>query len=114
MDKSKLGGLAFIIGLVIAIIFSVFASATTPTWVFFVLAVLGLIVGLFNVTDKEMVKFLLASLVFLMSFQALGGILTTLAFGWDAVATFFTLLSVFVAPAAALVAFVALLGITKD
>jgi len=59
-------------------------------------------------------KFLIASIAFLLSFQALGAVLEALAFGWNAVSAFFNLLVIFVAPAAAIVAVKALFRLAKD
>jgi hypothetical protein len=50
----------------------------------------------------------------LISFQALSGVFTVIAFGWEAIATFFTLLTVFVAPATAIVAIKALYKVAQD
>lgn len=113
MDWDKIGGAAFIIGLLLAAIIAIFVTGT-PTWVVILLAVLGIIVGLLNVTDREVLLFLVGSLVFLMSFQALGAVFQTLALGWDAVSQFFNLMVVFVAPAAAIVAVKALFAIARD
>ena len=110
----SLGGWAFIIGLILAIVIAIIGSGDVAPWAFFVLAILGLIVGLLNVTDKEVVPFLIAGVAFLISFTALGNVITTLAFGWEAVASFFTLLGVFMAPAVAIVSLQVLFGITKN
>ena len=113
-NKSKLGGWAFLIGLAVAILIAVFYSTAPPQWSVIVLAVLGLVVGLLNVADKEVRLFLIAAVAFMLGFQALSAVVTSLAFGWTAVGTFFDLLNVFVAPAAAVVALNALYKITKD
>lgn len=108
------GGIVFIVGLVLAALIAIFSAAAPPTWSVFVLAVIGLVVGILNITDKEIQLFLVAAIAFLISFSALSSVFTVLAFGWDAVATFFSLLNVFVAPAAAVVAIKALYQISKD
>jgi hypothetical protein len=113
-DKAKVGGIAFIVGLVVAAIIAVFSAALVPVWAVWVIAVLGLIVGLLNISDEEVVTFLLASIAFLISFQSLSAIVSTLTFGWTAVATFFNLMSVFIAPAVAVVAVKALFVTTKS
>jgi hypothetical protein len=59
-----LGPAAFYIGLIIALI----AAFITPSgWLYVGLAVLGLIVGLLNVTAKETGPFLFASIAFVVS-----------------------------------------------
>src|SRR4030042_642425 len=114
---SKLGPWAFIIGLVLAIIIALWgalSNATIPTWAIILLAILGIIVGLFNVTGREAQRFLIAVIAFLLSFSSLGAVITALKLNWVGVDIFFYLLSVFVAPAAAVVAVRALFGIAKD
>ncbi|MBU2496487.1 MAG: hypothetical protein KJ767_00310 [Nanoarchaeota archaeon] len=68
--RSSLGSWAFLIGLVIAVIVGFFGSVgTTMGWV---LVILGLIVGLLNIAEKEVQSYLLAGtvLVILASFGA--------------------------------------------
>ena len=107
-----IGGWAFIIGLVLAVVIAI-VGAASGSWAYWVLAVLGLIVGLLNITDKEVVKFLVAAIAFMVTFQALGGIVANMPLG-DFFARFFQLVSVFIAPATAVVALVALYGLTRD
>lgn len=90
------------------------SGTNAPVWAIFVLAVIGLIVGLINVSGKETNKFLIASIAFLLSFQALSALFTVMAAGWAAVGAFFGLLIVFIAPAAAIVAIKALFTLAKD
>ncbi len=110
----KLGVWAFIIGLILAIIIAIVSGSTTPQWAIIVLAILGIIVGLLNVSAAEVQKFLIAAIAFLLSFNALGNVLTTLAGGWGGIGTFFNLLSIFMAPAAAVVAVKALFALARD
>ena len=109
-----LGSIAFIVGLILAAIIALFSANTIPAWSVFLVAILGIIVGLLNIAEKEVQHFLIASVSFLISFQALSNVFTTLALGWRAVSAFFSLMSIFVAPAAAIVAVVALYNIVKD
>lgn len=113
MAKS-MGGIAFIIGLILAVLIALVSAAAVPTWAVFVMAILGVIVGLLNIQDKEINLFLVAAIAFLISFQAFGNVIATLAFGWEAVSAFFNLMSIFVAPAAAIVAIKALFRLTRD
>ena len=114
MDKEKIGPLVFIVGLILAIIVAIFAAGSPAAWAVWVLAILGLIAGLMNITDKEILHFLVASIAFLLTFQILGDVISSLAFGWQAVETFFYLLSVFVAPATAVVAVKTLFATVKN
>lgn len=114
MKMDIIGSWVFLIGLILAIIIAVLSATNVPTWAVVVLAIIGLIVGIANVTDAEAHHFLIAGIAFLLSFQALSGVITELALGWLAVSTFFSLLSIFIAPAIAIVALKVLYDITKD
>ncbi len=112
--KDKIGVWSFTIGLILAILISIFTANNVPQWAVFVLAVIGIIVGLINISDKEVNTFLIAGISFLISFQALGAVIKEMAFGWMAVSTFFFLMAVFVAPATAIVAVKAIFNIARD
>ncbi|HZX45095.1 MAG TPA: hypothetical protein VFF28_05430 [Candidatus Nanoarchaeia archaeon] len=107
-------GIIFLIGLAIAVIIAIFGAATIPTWAIWVLGILGIIAGLFNIAAEEVTPFLMAAIAFLISFQALAQVLTTVLLGYEAIGTFFGLLNVFVAPATAIVAIVALFRLLRD
>lgn len=111
------GAWAFIIGLILAIVValvSALGGTAVPTWAVIVLAIIGIIVGLLNVTGRETQRFLIAAIAFLLSFSSLGKVIEALKLNWVGVDTFFYLLSIFVAPAAAIVAIKALFAISKD
>ncbi|MFA5857214.1 MAG: hypothetical protein WC867_07665 [Candidatus Pacearchaeota archaeon] len=57
--KASLGAWAFLIGVIVALIAG--AMGLTQSWIVGLLAVAGIVVGLFNVTDKESSRFLLAA-----------------------------------------------------
>lgn len=57
----KVGSWAFILGVVIAIIVGVLQRGTMSSLIATLLVVLGLIIGLLNVTSGESMKFLLAA-----------------------------------------------------
>ncbi len=107
-----LGGWAFVIGLIIAVVIAVFG--VQATWPMYLLLVLGLIVGLVNVTDKEVNSFLIASIAFMFTFTALGNVAAGIPTIGVTVAKFFVLVNAFVAPAAAVVAFKALFSHAKN
>lgn len=65
----KIGAYAFLFGIIIAILAGIWAGVagatalgSTAIWVSVVLVILGLIVGLLNVTDKETVPFIVAAI----------------------------------------------------
>ena len=68
MNRETIGKWAFIIGLVIAALAGLFFQ---PGWAIWVVAVLGVIVGLTNVTAEETRGFLLASIALTLSATAL-------------------------------------------
>ena len=104
MAMQALGSWAFIIGLVLAVIFGLTGTSPTVVWI---LAVLGLIVGLLNVTHKETHTFLVAAIAFLVSASSLAIILSSLE---DILKN----IVVFVGPSAAIVALKALYDIAKS
>ncbi len=67
MDKT-VGSWAFLIGSVVAILAGlIWQAAATPAWVSWLLVVLGLVVGLLNITAKETTPFLVASIALLLA-----------------------------------------------
>ncbi len=67
----QLGKWAFIGGIVLAVV-AAFVSQTT--WIYWVLAVLGLVVGFLNVTADETKGFLLSAVALILSASAVQGI----------------------------------------
>ncbi len=59
-NKNMLGAWAFLIGVILAVIFAFLAY---QTWVGWVLVLIGIIIGLLNITDSEVQPFLLAGVV---------------------------------------------------
>lgn len=74
MAKSKniLGSWAFLIGLILAVLFS-FITANEST-VVAILAVIGIIVGLLNVASEETTPFLISGLVLIIASSLGGGV----------------------------------------
>lgn len=107
-----LGGWAFVVGLVIAIVISIIGTA--QTWPMYLLLVLGLIVGLLNVSGREVVSFLVAAIAFMFTFTALSGLAIEIPIVGDAISKFLILVNAFIAPAAAVVAFKALFAHAKS
>ena len=59
-SKNMLGAWSFLIGVILAIILGVFSSQlATQTWTIYLLVILGIIIGLLNISGKEAMKFLL-------------------------------------------------------
>ena len=68
MKLASIGKWAFIIGLVLAILAGLFFQ---PGWAIWVLAILGVIVGVINITAEKTGSFLLASIALTLSATAL-------------------------------------------
>ncbi len=112
----KVGGYSFLIGFLLAVIIGLIVGfgGATPSWAYGVLAVLGLVVGLLNISPEEVIAFLVSTVAFLLSFGALEALLSNLGSVGAGLAVFFGLLQVFVAPAAAVVAVFAIIGLIRD
>jgi LPXTG-motif cell wall-anchored protein len=71
MTGETIGKWAFIIGLVLAVLAGLFFQ---PGWAIWVLAILGIIVGLLNITVEERRGFLLASIALTLSATPLNSV----------------------------------------
>jgi hypothetical protein len=109
---TKVGPWAFILGLIIAVITAVFLEPNTG--LLWVLGILGLIVGLMNISDREVRTYLIATIAFLVSASSLSTILQPIPLIGPAIKPFMTNVVVFIAPGAAIVALKALYMISKD
>ena len=108
MDKmSTVGRIAFIVGLIIAVIG---AFGIDAEWFPMALAILGLIVGFLNVGGAETRIFLLAAIGLIMSADAV----YTLPFVGETVTNIMYNLVTFIAPAILVVALKALFTTVKD
>ena len=119
-SQQQIGSYAFLIGVAIAIIAGVlYGSGQTGIlgsaagWVPLILIVLGIIVGFLNIKDKEIDKFLIASLALLAAPATALWLNEIPAFG-----PFFSGIvgnvAVFVAPAALIVALKAIYALSSD
>ncbi len=106
--KDLVGRWAFIIGLIIAILFGFLPMAG---WVPVVLAILGLIVGFLNITEKETKGFLLAAVGLLVGGTATLGVLPGLG---SILAGILKNIIFFIAAAVLVVALRSLFAMTKD
>lgn len=101
MESEKLGEYAFLAGVVIAVLAGLVPGVVAASTVSLVLVVLGIIVGLLNIQDKETTPFLVAAIALVAAGTA----------GFDGIPSLGSYLSsilgnvgVFVAPAAVIVA----------
>lgn len=105
--NEKIGYWAFIIGVVLALIVGIFAPMIGAmnidiSWLPLVLLVLGLIVGILNIGDKEINNFLIA-VIAIAVVAGLANLSTIPLFG-SALQSIVGYLAIFVAPAALVVA----------
>lgn len=106
------GPWAYMLGVAAAIVLG-FAMPNNAM-AFWGLGVLGLIVGLLNVTEKETLLFLVAAIAFLSSANSLSALFVQVPALGDAAAYMFKYLVAFTAPAAAIVSIKALYEISKS
>ena len=107
-----IGTWAFIIGLLIAVLAGIFAGTLPETTL--VLGALGVVVGLVNVTEDEVQRFLVATIAFMVSASSLASLFGRFPQLGTAIVAIFSNIVVFVAPAAAVVALKALYDISRS
>lgn len=104
-----IGFWAFIIGFVLALIAGLFWPSSAP--IILVLVVLGIIIGLLNVTAKEFQLFLLATIALVVVGNAFAA-LTMLRLG-EVLGNMLSYVAILVAPAAIIAAIKALWSVAK-
>jgi len=107
MNLATVGKWAFIVGLVLAAVAGIFFQAA---WVVWVLAILGVIVGLLNVTGADTQSFLMAAIALTLSATALSSI----PFVGGVLAAILGYVAAFVAGAMIVVALKALFGTARS
>ena len=107
----KVGAWSFIIGALIAVILGAIASTAGTTWVIGLLLLLGVIVGLLNISDKEIVPFLIACVAFLAAAPALGAAVASFGTTFAWLTRILVHLAVFVVPAAIIASIKAILAL---
>ncbi len=115
---SKIGVWSYLAGLLIAIVVGVLSQLGNGTGLtgltIAILAILGVIVGLLNISDDEVSTFLLASIAFVVASSGMAAIFNTLGSNFVGLTTFMSAIAVFTAPGALVVAFKALYNVAKD
>ncbi|NYZ75138.1 hypothetical protein H0O03_02645 [Candidatus Micrarchaeota archaeon] len=102
-----IGAWLFLLGLVIAIV----GGFMSYSWMPWILGVIGIVVGLVNIGDKEVNHFLVAAVAFLLSVTSLSAVFTPYI---PQVGTILSLFGVMIAPAAAIVALKAIYDFAKE
>ena len=82
--SERVGGWAFLLGAVVAVILGLIQATAFQGWVIGLLLVLGVVVGFLNISDKEIVPFLVACVAFLVAAPAFGATVSSIVsgFGW--------------------------------
>ena len=120
MDTQQIGSYAFIVGVIIAFIAGIGVSGllgNAAGWIPLVLVILGLIVGLLNITDKETEKFLIAAVALMVVGTTAGGLTVidgVLSPVGSMLAGIVVQIGVFVAPAALIVAIKAVYNLARS
>ena len=108
----KIGSWSFIVGLIIALILGLIPSLTGGPWIS-LLVILGIIVGLLNVTGKEVHGFLVASIAVMLA-SGSSNIMGAVPLVGSFLERILNNFVVFVAPAAIIVAIKELLTLARD
>ncbi len=108
------GDWAFIAGLVLVIIASVVMTNFSPSdatikVLYGIIAVLGIIVGLLNITKEEVTSFLISVLVFLITGSFMGQLVAFYLKGSNFFSYLFNMFYAFVAPAGFIVAIISII-----
>jgi len=110
MQLQKFGAFSFLAGILIAIIFGIIPSLRNLTWVAVVLMILGILVGLLNIEDKNISLFLLAAI----SLVAMSTSLNAMPVIGDLLRAIIINLVQFVGPAALVVSIVAIVRVSNS
>ena len=110
MKLEKIGAYAFLGGILLSIIFGFIYSINHPIWLSTVLIILGLIVGLLNIDDKNISLFLIASITFIATSNSINAIPVI----GDVLRGVLINLVYFVAPAALVVSIVAIIRVSNS
>ncbi|MBD3155729.1 MAG: hypothetical protein GF368_03675 [Candidatus Aenigmarchaeota archaeon] len=110
---NKWGKWAFIVGVILALLAGLFPGALDVGSVALILVVLGLVVGLLNIQEKEAVNFLVATIALMAVGSA--GVEVIGLFGLGSyLEQVVTNIALFVAPAAAVVSLKLVYDLAKD
>jgi len=110
MGLQKIGTYAFLAGILISIIFGLIPSVNSESWVAITLIILGLIVGLLNIEDRNISLFLISSIAFVVTSTSLSA-LPVIGNILNGILTDFVQ---FVTPAALVVSIVAIIRVSNS
>jgi uncharacterized membrane protein len=111
----KIGIWSFYIGLIVVLLIAIISPATGySTTLLAILAVLGILVGLLNIQDREVNTFLIAAIALMIGAGSLINFAAIIPYIGEITATFLRGLVVFIAPASAIVAIKAFLNVARE
>jgi len=109
--KIFLGAWAYVIGLLVALAAAIINPQGLGYYTILILGALGIVVGLMNITDEEVLLFLVASLAFIVSTSSVSAVLPD---GFGFLRTLLHGVIVFTGTGAFVVAFKALFKVAKS
>lgn len=109
----KIGVWSFIAGLVIAAVTALIAGSISST-VVWVLGILGIVVGLINISDKEVNMYLIASIALMLGVSSFSEVIQAVGVGVASLTNFLYAITVFVAPGAVVVGIKAIFEVAKS
>lgn len=115
-NLTQYGSIVFGVGLAIAIIAGFFTNlgATATQVIIATLAIIGVVVGILNVTRDEAVSFLVASLVLVLLIGPFLGLISQNFFQSQILGNIFGNIVALVVPAATIVALITLFNVARD
>lgn len=108
-DIRQIGHVAFIVGIVVAIL-AAFINALRGDVSVWIMVILGVVVGLLNITAKEVGVFLIATVALIVAASASA---LSLAVIWPTLTTILGNVIIFVAPAAIIVSLKAIYALAE-
>jgi len=112
IKKDKIGEWAFLIGVILAIVFGIIPAGGMTEILMLILVILGILVGFINIQAKETTRFLMAAIALLLAGTAGFG---NLPWGVGEIVSAIVLnIGLFVAPAAVIVALRSVFKVGKD
>lgn len=110
MNLNKIGHVSFLAGIILAIVVALIPQLRGDVAVW-ILVILGVVVGLLNITTSETTGFLVAALALIIASSASA---LTLATIWTGLTSILGNVIIFVSPAAIVVAIRAVYGVAQD
>jgi hypothetical protein len=107
---NMIGAWAFLIGVVLAIVFAFFGAGMWLSWLFLIV---GLIVGLLNIADSETQPFLIAGVILVIVGNFGGNVFTSTALGVSFISQFLNNLLMLFVPATIVVAIKSVFSMAK-